>query len=559
MRMTGAEMVVRLLEANGATHVFGIPGGSVIPLYDAFSDARFTHLLMRHEQAAVHAADGFARVSGRPGVCVCTSGPGFTNCLTGLATAFADSVPLVLVCGQVATSLIGTDAFQEADVFGGSLSVVKHSFMVRDLAGLARTFRSAFGIAGEGRPGPVLIEIPVDLQREVGDLPSGTTDGECPVRVSGRGGATPELREALRLLDAAERPMFLAGGGVMISRASEALLSCAERFQAPVATTLLGKGSFPGSHPLSLGMAGMHGTPQANLALSEADVILAVGTRFSDRTTGNTGFFGKAAAVIHIDIDASEIGKVVAPSLGIVADAGDALRFLNECPGRRRDPSWVARTREWRARYAAPGMMQGGFHPGDIVRRIRNAFDDVVPLVADVGQNQMWAAQHWSAEHPGTFLTSGGLGTMGYALPAAVGASFAAGLSPVVCVAGDGGFLMNVQELDTCVRYAVPIRIFILNNGCLGMVRQWQELFRDGRYSQTVTGSPCDYVRLAGAFGIPGFLCSSLEGLDSVLSEVASVEGPVLVECRIAQEENVFPMVPPGGALGDFLLRAGDV
>ncbi len=555
VNMTGAEILVRMLAEQNVTHVFGIPGGAVIPLYDALYDAPFVHLLMRHEQAAVHAADGYARVSGRPGVCICTSGPGFTNSVTGLATAFADSVPLVLVCGQVATSLIGADAFQEADVFGGSLAVVKHSFMIRDLSEIAETVRSAFGIAVAGRPGPVLVEFPVNLQRE-----SGSFVQDAGPSVGLHEPAAPRYGQdfagCLRLLEAAERPVILAGGGVVLSNAADALLSCAEKLQAPVATTLMGKGSFPESCALALGMAGMHGTPQANLALSEADVILAIGARFSDRTTGAVAAFGRRAKIIHIDIDAAEMGKVVAPHAALVADAGRALRELTDGLGKANRPSWEARVRELREHPFNSRCEGESFRPREIIERIRNAFGDAVPVVADVGQNQMWTALHWKAERPRTFLTSGGLGTMGYALPAAIGASFANALSPVACIAGDGGFLMNAQELETCVRYAVPVRIFVLNNGCLGMVRQWQELFWNGRCSQTVTGTPCDFVRLAEAFGIPGFSCSSLRALDAALSDVVFRHGPVLVECRIAQKENVFPMVPAGRALEDFLSGA---
>ena len=558
--MTGAEILVRMLAEQNVTHVFGIPGGAVIPLYDALYDAPFVHLLMRHEQAAVHAADGYARVSGRPGVCICTSGPGFTNSVTGLATAFADSVPLVLVCGQVATSQIGTDAFQEADVFGGSLSVVKHSFTIRDLSEIAEIVRSAFRIASAGRPGPVLVEFPVNLQRESGSFvrdAGPSVDLREPVAPRcARDICASDFAGGLRLLEEAERPMILAGGGVVLSNAADALLSCAEKLQAPVATTLMGKGSFPESCALALGMAGMHGTPQANLALSEADVILAVGARFSDRTTGAVASFGRKAKIIHIDIDAAEMGKVVAPDVALVSDAGSALRELTHALGNTTRPSWEARVRELREHPFNSRCGGESFRPRNIIERIRNAFGGAVPVVADVGQNQMWTALHWKAERPRTFLTSGGLGTMGYALPAAIGASFANALSPVACIAGDGGFLMNAQELETCARYAVPVRIFVLNNGCLGMVRQWQELFWNGRCSQTLTGTPCDFVLLAVAFGIPGFSCSSLRALDAALPDVVSRPGPVLVECRIAREENVFPMVPAGCALEDFLSGA---
>ena len=554
MKMTGARMVVEALALEGVQCVFGIPGGSVIPLYDALYDAPFPHILVRHEQAAAHAADGYARASGKPGVCICTSGPGFTNILTGLATAFMDSVPLVAISGQVSTHLIGTDAFQESDTFGSSLAAVKHSFLVRSLEELPAALKGAFEIAASGRPGPVLVDLPVDIQKAEGEFfyPEG------PVFEKSR--LNPEeklegLVEAAALLEKAQKPVILAGGGIIFSGASLELAAFAEKLQIPVATTLMGKGGFPENHPLSLGMAGMHGTPQANLALTEADVVFAIGTRFSDRTTGKLDQFLKGAALIHGDIDEAEIDKIVPCTVPLVADAKTILSSLSRRITGKQKRAWTETTGRWKREYPLADGNEARLVPSSLFDRVSRASDDHWPVVADVGQNQMWTALFYKSERPRTFLTSGGLGTMGYALPAAIGASLSGNLTPALCFAGDGGFLMNCQELETCARYQIPVKIFLLNNSALGMVRQWQELFWNERYSATTAVSGCRFAALAEAFGVPGYSCDTLEELEEILPGVLASPGPALVDCRIPQEELILPMVPAGAALKDFIYR----
>ena len=514
-------MVVKALELEGVRCVFGIPGGSVIPLYDALYDAPFPHILVRHEQAAAHAADGYARATGEPGVCICTSGPGFTNILTGLATAFLDSVPMVAITGQVSTSLIGTDAFQEADTFGASLPAVKHSILVRSVEEIPSAIRGAFELAVSGRPGPVLIDLPVDIQKAEGEFvrPEGQLYPEHHLKTVQD---VSRLGEAAELLKNAERPAVLAGGGVVLSGAGRQLLRLAEKAQLPVATTLMGKGGFPETHPLALGMAGMHGTPGANVAMSQADVILAVGARFSDRTTGKVADFAKNACVIHIDLDDAEIDKIVPCAVPLVGDAGTVLALLSESLPEVSWREWTDRLREQVEEMPLLRPGETDFVPSAIFEAVRRRADAHEIAVTDVGQNQMWAALFWKTEHPRTFLSSGGLGTMGYALPAAIGASLAHGKAPVLCFAGDGGFLMNIQELETCARYNIPVKIFLLNNGCLGMVRQWQELFWGERYAATTQHPVCNFPALAEAFGVQGRACDHARAIWRTPSTISS-------------------------------------
>ncbi len=554
MRMNGARMVVRALEMEGVRCVFGIPGGSVIPLYDALYDAAFPHILVRHEQAAAHAADGYARASGRPGVCVCTSGPGFTNILTGLATAFLDSVPMVAITGQVSTSLLGADAFQEVDSFGASLPTVKHSILVRSTEEIPSAVRGAFELAVSGRPGPVLVELPVDVQRGEGEFswPAGEV---FPNHHLKQAQDLSRLEDALALLDGAERPVILAGGGAVSSGASRRLLRLAERGDIPVAVTLMGKGAFPEDHRLYLGMAGMHGTPAANTALSEADAVLAIGARFSDRTTGKVQDFAREASLIHVDIDHAEIDKIVGCDVALVGDAALVTGLLADGLREARRDDWAERLRDLADEMPLFDSGDCSFSPGAIFEAVRRRADGSTVAVTDVGQNQMWAALHWRAGGPRTFLSSGGLGTMGFSLPAAMGASFASGEAPVICFAGDGGFLMTCQELETCARYGLPVKVILLNNGCLGMVRQWQELFWGERYSATTHAPACDFTALASAFGVPARACDDLDGLEGALDFAFDTSGPALIECRIPQGELVMPMVPAGTAIKDFMYR----
>lgn len=552
MTMTGAEMVVRSLEDQGVSCVFGIPGGTVIPLYDALYDASFMHVLMRHEQAACHAADGYARTSGKAGVCIVTSGPGATNAITGLSNAMLDSVPLLLIAGHVSTSMIGTDAFQEADLFGSSFSFVKHSFFINKVEQIPDLIKKAFALAQSGRPGPVLVTLPVDVQKQQGEFSyhehkpfQNPAERLFPDPAS--------IQDALDILSDSSKPVILAGGGVRSSGAASVLLRFVEDQRIPVATTLMGKGSFPESSVFSLGMAGMHGTPQANLALSNCDLLIAVGARFSDRTTACLEKFAPSARVIHIDIDESEFDKIRKADVQLPGDAATVLNELSErrVP-RKNSDMWLKRIHEWKAQYPLEPEREVLSAPL-IIRRVNEKAGSDCLVTTEVGQNQMWSALHWRADEPGRFLTSGGLGTMGFGLPAAIGASFALGRKPVVCIAGDGSLLMNIQELETCSRYGLPVKIFLLNNGTLGMVRQWQEMFARERYSHTITGDKCDFVRIAEACGLTGLRVDSAHELEYVLETVFVIDGPVLVDCRIQPDEKVFPMVPPGRGLDEFL------
>lgn len=552
-------MVVRSLEAEGVEFVFGIPGGAVIPLYDALVDARFKVVLTRHEQAACHAADGYARASGKTGVCIATSGPGAMNLVTGLANAQMDSVPLVAITGQVSSAAIGTDAFQEADIFGSSMSLVKHSFLVRSVEELPLTLKRAFLIASTGRPGPVLVDIPVDVQRAEGffDYPA-----EASFRWPrpGDNQDNPLVLEAVEAIARSRRPMILAGGGCSFGGAEKNLKALAERCSIPVATTLMGKGAFPESHHLSLGMIGMHGTPQANLAVSRCDVLIAVGTRFSDRTTGDRSRFARNAMIIHIDIDAAELNKNVEAAVTLHGDAGEVLGIIDrhlEDPDRTDRKTWLSEIEGTRKQWPLNGPVaeDGQLSTYAVIMEMRKRMPEGHVLTTEVGQHQMWAALYWRSEKPRNFITSGGLGTMGFGLPAAVGAAFARQGEPVACLAGDGSLMMSLSELETCARYSLPVRIILINNGSLGMVRQWQELFWDKRYSQTCEKSLCNFAALASDLGVRSFSAATKEQLEQALDGAFAAEGPSLVECAVPFEEKIMPMVPPGEALESFIYR----
>lgn len=551
--MTGADMIVKSLEKLGVEVLFGIPGGTVIPLYDALYGSQIKHVLTRHEQAAAHAADGYARITGRVGACVSTSGPGATNLVTGIATAWMDSVPLVAITGQVATAAIGTDAFQEADIIGITLPVVKHSYQVRDVSKIPAMIAGAFHLAGTGRPGPVLVDLPVDIQK-------GEAEFTWPESIRFRG-YSPEfqtdlknLPKAAATIEKAARPLIIAGGGVILSEASEILRQCAERWKIPVATSLLGKGAFPESHPLSVGMVGMHGVLAANRAVCEADLILAVGTRFSDRSTGRGDQYGRNANVIQVDVDRAEIDKNIQSDLSLLGDARQVLSELygavKKFPKRR---EWLEAIRKWKEEQEA-GKSRG-LTPSFILEVAREVAGDDVVVTTEVGQNQMWAAQYFRIERPRRFATSGGLGTMGYGLPAAMGAAFARPGHPVLAIAGDGSLLMNIQELETCVRYRLPVKILLLNNSALGMVRQWQELFYGGRFSETCYASP-DFASIARSFGLFGTTVTEESQIRPALKQAFEASGPALVDFRISPEEKVFPMVPPGQAIDEMILEA---
>jgi acetolactate synthase I/II/III large subunit len=548
--MNGADILCRTLLDEGVRTIFGYPGGAIMPFYHALPDhSALRHVLVRHEQAAAHAADGYARASGQVGVCVATSGPGATNLVTGLATAQMDSSPVVAITGQVPRALIGRDAFQETDVVGMTLPITKHSVLVEDVADLADTVREAFEIARSGRPGPVLVDIPKDVQSQRGEyaLPPGR---------AARAIAEPPasaMAEALRLIAEARRPLIMAGHGVILSHATAELRAFAERCGIPVITTLLGISCFPESHELHLGMPGMHGEVHVNRAIQQADLIIGVGLRFDDRVTGNTAAFAPRARIIHIELDPAEVGKNVPVAVALVGDARSVLAGLaasaapRSCDGWREEVAGFARTREERFR--------DELSPSCILEAIHAASGPDVTIVADVGQHQMWVAKLFPYEHPNSHISSGGLGAMGFAVPAAMGVRIARPASHVWAISGDGGFQMNMQEMATMVQEGIPVKLAIFNNGYLGMVRQWQQFFHGRRYSSTPIWSP-DYVQLAAAYGIPAWRVESASGVERAVDGALAAPGPALVEFMIEQEANVFPMVPPGGSLSEAIENA---
>ena len=560
MRRTGAEIVWEMLKREGVEIVFGIPGGAIMDTYHPRRDYGTHHVLVRHEQSAAHAADGYARTSGRVGVAMATSGPGATNLVTGIATAMMDSSPIVCITGQVRTSLLGTDAFQEADITGITLPITKHNYLVTDIEELAGTIHDAFAIARSGRPGPVLVDLPVDVQKAETDFsaPSGTTT------LTARTCPSPDpsaVERAIELVRRAHRPVVLAGRGVLLSGAVADLAAFAEKLSTPVAVTLLGKGAFSPSHPYYVGMMGMHGHAAANHAIQEADLLIALGMRFDDRVTGNPSSYALQARKIHIDIDASELDKVIATDVAIHGD----LRPLLEEITLRCQPTdhedWIRRIDTWRdeskahdALHQTPAEELPAPH---VVNEIYKATSGQAVIVTDVGQHQMWAAQYYATGLASSFLTPGGLGTMGFGLPAAIGAQFARPQDEVWAIVGDGGFQMSLHELATLVQEDLPVRIAVINNRSLGMVRQWQTLFYDRRYEATDLLNP-DFVKLAEAYGIQAYRAADLDEARSAISRARRVQGPVLVEFEVARDgelSHVYPMVPSGAALDTMIRR----
>ena len=557
--MTGAQILCAALEQEGVEALFGYPGGTIMPFYDALSSSRLRHVLVRHEQAAAHAADGYARATGRVGVCVATSGPGATNLVTGIATAYMDSVPLVAITGQVATHMIGTDAFQETDIIGITQPITKHSFQVTSVAQLAGIVHEAFAIARSGRPGPVLIDVPKNVQQAIGAEPEPWRP-EQPSRPEPDERFAEAIIQAATLIDQAERPVIIAGHGVIIAGAYKPLRDFAEKTGAPVVTTLLGISAFPESHPLAVGMPGMHGRAKVNHAIHESDVIIAVGMRFDDRVTGTQQHFAPHARIIHIDIDPSEMGKVFQPAIPIVADAYDALEALTIACDTRQHERWISSIglrhaeRPGDSMHAVAQREDGARapEPAAILAAIRKATDGRAVIVSDVGQHQMWVARHYGYETPNTHLSSGGLGTMGFALPAAMGAAIGRPGEPIWVVAGDGGIQMNIQELATIVALGLPIKVAIFNNGYLGMVRQWQEFFYERNYSETRISGP-DYEKLAAAYGATGMRVDSAVDVEAAIERAMRSDGPVVVDFIIEQGANVYPMVAPGKANIDMI------
>jgi acetolactate synthase-1/2/3 large subunit len=554
--LTGAQVVWESLVREGVRTAFGISGGAVIHLYHALPDYPIHHVLMRHEQAAAHAADGYARATGEVGVCIATSGPGATNLVTGLATAYMDSSPVVAITGQVASAIIGTDAFQEVDITAITMPITKHNYLVTDVRELPTVIKEAFYIARTGRPGPVLVDIAKDVQ-------AAEVDYEYPDEVHLPGYRLPEkdgfphLQQAAQMINEAQRPLIIAGHGVVLAHAEDALLELVEKADVPVVTTLLGIGAMPETHPHCLGMGGMHGEAYTNLALSEADLIVSLGSRFDDRLTGPVKQFARQSRIIHVDVDPAEIGKNLAADLAVVGDLKDVLPALTPLVERGSHPDWLGRIQEWRDDSAARdivGQETDELVPQYVVRQIWHATQGEVVVVSDVGQNQMWEAQYFVHHRRRGLLSSGGLGTMGFALPAAIGAQMGRPDEQIWVTVGDGGFQMNIQELATVVQEKLPLKIAILNNGYLGMVRQWQQLFFEGRYSGTPLLGP-DFAKVAEAYGIPGLTILEKSQVAPAVAQAAASEGPILLDFRVEQEENVYPMVAPGGPVHDMIRR----
>jgi len=556
MRLRGAQIVWESLVREGVEVVFGISGGAVIHLYHVLPEYPVRHILMRHEQAAAHAADGYARATGKVGVCMATSGPGATNLVTGIATAYMDSVPIVAITGQVPTPFIGKDAFQEVDITGITLPITKHNYLVTDVHDLARVLKEAFYIARTGRPGPVLIDIAKDVQaaeieyEEPGEI---VLPGYRPTLE----GHPRQIQHAAEMINSAERPLILAGHGIILAEAESHLRELAEKAQIPVVTTLLGISSIPEQHPLCLKMGGMHGEAYANRAIQRADLIIALGMRFDDRLTGSVEHFAPQARIIHVDIDPVEIGKNVAVDLPIVGDVRNILEVLIPLVEPRVHPEWLEQIEGWRRESASRDVLSqetDELIPQYVIRQIWEATGGDAIVVSDVGQNQMWEAQYFIHKWRRGLLTSGGLGTMGYALPAAIGAQIGCPEQMVWVTVGDGGFQMTVQELATVVQEKLPLKIAILNNGYLGMVRQWQQLFFEGRYSGTPLLGPC-FAKVAEAYGIPGYTVTEKDEVVTAIERAMATEGPVLIDFRIEQEENVYPLVPPGVPISEMIRR----
>jgi len=550
--MQGARILIESLLREKVEVIFGYPGGQVLPIFDALYDAEIKFILTRHEQAAAHAADGYARATGKVGVCLATSGPGATNLTTGIATAYMDSIPMVAITGQVKTFLIGNDAFQEADVTGITRPITKHNYLVKDIKDLARIVREAFHIASTGRPGPVLIDIPSDIQQQDYEF-------AWPEDIMIKGykptyfGHPGQIKRAAKLIVHAKRPIIYAGGGVITSGAHKELKILAEKIKAPVTMTLMGLGGFPGTHELSLGMLGMHGTAYANHAIMESDLIIAVGARFDDRVTGRLDAFAKGAKIIHIDVDPSSISKNVGAEIPVVGDAKNILgQLLEEIKKTPDTEEWLKTIEGWKKKYPLGYKDKIKISPQYVMEQIYAMTRGEAIITTEVGQHQMWAAQWYKYLYPRTFISSGGLGTMGFGFPAAMGAKIAFPEKLVFDIAGDGSIQMNIQELATCVCNKINVKVIILNNGYLGMVRQWQELFYKKRYSQVCITAP-DFVKLAQSYGAEGIRVTKREEVRKALEKAISIDNTVFVDIVVEPEENVFPMVPAGEAINRII------
>jgi acetolactate synthase-1/2/3 large subunit len=560
IKFKGAKIIMEVLKDEGVDIIFGFPGGAVIDIYDELVNTDIRHILVRHEQGAVHAADGYARASGKVGVCLVTSGPGATNTVTGIASAYMDSVPLVVLTGQVNTQLIGNDAFQEVDIVGITRPCTKHNYLVKDVKELAGVLKEAFYIARSGRPGPVLVDLPKDVVQaattykpiEKVRLTSYNPTYEPNVK---------QLPKVVKLIREAKKPMIFAGGGVILSGAAEALTAFARKTQIPVTASLMGLGAFPASDPLWLGMIGMHGTYRANMSTGECDLMIAVGVRFDDRVTGKTDVFAKHAKIVHIDIDPTSIKRNIPVSTPIVGDCRRTLVKLNKLLDKepiknlqKKRADWFGQIVDWRATRPLDYEQQDVIKPQYVIETLYTLTKGDAIITTEVGQNQMWAAQYYHFDKPNCFITSGGLGCMGFGLPAAIGAKAARPEKMVVDIAGDGSIQMNIQELATAIEHDFPVKVAILNNGYLGMVRQWQEIFYECRYSCTDIRHAPDFVKLAEAFGAVGLRATKPEEVEPVIKKALSLPKPVLMDFVVEKEEGVYPMVPAGAPITDMLL-----
>jgi acetolactate synthase-1/2/3 large subunit len=560
MKLTGAQVLMEVLKEEGVDTIFGFPGGVVIDIFDELDKTDIRSVLVRHEQGAVHAADGYARASGKTGVCLVTSGPGATNTVTGIATAYMDSIPLVVFTGQVPTQLIGNDAFQEVDIVGITRPCTKHNYLVPSVEDFPRIIKEAFYLARSGRPGPVLVDIPKDVSKDTLDYK--------PIKEVRLKSYNPtynpnkkQLRKAVDLIKDSQRPVIFAGGGIILSGAAAELTEFARKAQIPVTTSLMGLGAFPGTDPLWLGMIGMHGTYRANMSTGACDLIISIGVRFDDRVTGKTDAFASQAKIVHIDIDPTSIRKNIPVTIPIVGDCKTSLSMLNELvdqaglddlADKRED--WFAQIAEWKSTKPLAYKQADAIKPQYVVEKLYELTKGEAIITTEVGQNQMWAAQYYHFDQPNHFVTSGGLGTMGFGLPAAIGAQMACPDKLVIDIAGDGSIQMNIQEMATAVQCCLPVKVAILNNAYLGMVRQWQELFYDKRYVCTDMNCAPDFVKLAEAFGAVGLRASKPDEVEDVIKEGLSIPKPVIMDFRVDREEGVYPMVPAGAPITEMLL-----
>lgn len=555
MQLTGADILIRTLIEQGCDTVFGYPGGQILNVYDSLYKYQneIRHMLTAHEQGAAHAADGYARATGKVGVVMSTSGPGATNLVTGIATAYLDSIPLVAICGNVQTTQIGTDSFQEIDITGVTLPITKHNYFVGSVENLADTIREAFALAQSGRPGPVLIDVPKDVQTAVCDY-----EPQAPVQPEERHAAKDvRIKEAAALINASKRPFIYFGGGLITSEAQEEMLALAEKIDAPIGCSLMGLSGIPTDHPRFLGMQGMHGHYASSMAMHDADLIISLGVRFNDRVTGNREKFAKLAQIIHIDVDGSELSKTVNSACGLRGDVKLTLQKLIPLVNAEQKPDWEKAVKALKETENDYLDIRPGLTPRNAIMTLNKHLGENTAVATDVGQHQMWAAQNVNFKKPRRFISSGGLGTMGFGLGAAIGAAVGTGERSVL-VTGDGSFGMCLNELTTAVTYNVPVVILLMNNGVLGMVRQWQTLFFNKHYSNTILDRKTDFVALARAFGADGEAVDTVAALDKAFEHAFSCDGPYVIDCRIDKDEFVLPMLPPGGSMDDIIMKVGE-